>query len=92
MRAAHNALSAGEFREALEARRKWERDRITEMNIAVEEGEARGEARGRAKARAEGKAEGQAAATLAIARSLLASGQSAELIFQVTGLRADELQ
>ncbi len=84
MRATHNALSNDEVREAIEAHRKWERDRITEMNIAVEAGEARGEARG--------KAEGEASARLDIARSLLASGQSADLIFQVTGLRTDELE
>ncbi len=84
MRATHNALSNDEVREAIEARRKWERDRITEMNIAVEAGEARG--------KAEGKAEGEASAKRTIAKSLLASGQSAELIYQVTGLRADELE
>ena len=83
MEATHNALCDDEIREAIEARRKWERDYITNLNAAVEAGEARGEARG--------KAEGKTEAAKEIARQLLALGQSEEVIFQATGLRVEEL-
>ncbi|CAN0192296.1 unnamed protein product [Phaeothamnion confervicola] len=77
MEATHQALSDEEVRYAIEARQKWERDRITQLNAAVEEGEAR--ARGLALAKAE------------LARSLLASGQSEEFVFEHTGLRRTDL-
>lgn len=83
MEAAHNALCNDEIREAIEARRKWERDYITNLNAAVEAGEQKG--------RAEGKALGKTKATKEIARQLLAMGQSAEVILQATGLRVEDL-
>ena len=83
MEATHTALSDEEVRYAIEARQKWERDRITQMNAAVEEGEARGEVRGEARGEARGKAE--------IARALLESGQSEEFILKHTGLRPADL-
>jgi len=46
--------------------KKWERDRITEMNAAIEEGEARGEARA--------KAEGRTEALQEVARALRSKG------------------
>ena len=79
MEATHNALCDDEVRYAIEARRKWERDRITELNAAIEEGEVRG------------KAEGKAEAAQRIAKELLALGQSEELILKATGLRIAEL-
>ena len=80
MEATHNALSDEEVRYAIEARQKWERDRITEMNAAVEAGEARG------------KAEGKTEAAKEIARQLLALGQSEEIVFKATGLRRSDLE
>ncbi|MBT9582789.1 Rpn family recombination-promoting nuclease/putative transposase [bacterium] len=79
MEATHNAMCDAEVRYAIEARQKWERDRITEMNAAIEEGEARG------------KAEGRTEALQEIARALLSKGMSEDLIFEATGLRLSEL-
>lgn len=83
MKATHNALSDEEVRYAIEARQKWELDRLTELNIAVERGEARGEVRGEARGRAESAKE--------IAKELLAMGQSEEVVFRATGLKPEDL-
>ena len=79
MEATHNALCDDDIREAIEARKKWERDRITELNDAVEKGEARGEARGKAELAKE------------FARALLAKGHSEDMIFELTGVRLADL-
>ncbi len=84
MKATQTALSNDEVRWAIEARQKWERDRITALNVAVEEGEARGEARGRA--------EGEAESAKRIAKELLALGQSEDVVFRATGLRSSDLE
>ena len=92
MKATQTALSNDEVRWAIEARQKWERDRITALNVAVEEGEARGEARGRAVGRAEGRAKGEAESAKRIAKELLALGQSEDVVFRATGLRSSDLE
>ena len=84
MKATQTALSNDEVRWAIEARQKWERDRITALNVAVEEGEARG--------RAEGRAEGEAESAKRIAKELLALGQSEDVVFRATGLRSSDLE
>jgi predicted transposase/invertase (TIGR01784 family) len=84
MEATQKAMSDEEVRYAIEARQKWERDRITEMNAAVEAAEARGEARG--------KAEGKAEATREIAKNLLAQGLTEDMVYKVTGLRPLDLK
>jgi len=82
MEATHNALSDAEIRYAIEARKKAERDRVTELNAAIEVAEARGETRG--------KAEGEAAAKRTIARELRAQGLSDEVIIRATGLKPED--
>ena len=94
MEATHNALCDDEVRYAIEARRKWELDRKTEMNAALEAAEARGrsegEARGRSEGEARGRSEGEAEAARRIARQLVDLGQSDEVIFKATGLRRSD--
>ncbi len=46
MKVTQNALSNDEMRWAIEARQKWELDRLTELNVAVEKGKAEGKAEG----------------------------------------------
>jgi hypothetical protein len=84
MEATHNALCDDEVRYAIEARRKWELDRKTEMNAALEAAEALGQARGEAR--------GEAAAARRIARQLLDLGQPDEVIFKATGLKRSDLE
>ena len=91
MKVTQNALSNDEVRWAIEARRKWKLDRLTELNVAVEAGEVRGEARGRADGRAEGEAQGRAESAKRIAKELLAMGQPEAVIFRATGLRPEDL-
>ncbi len=80
MEATQKAMSDEEVRYAIEARQKWERDRITEMNAAVEAGEARG------------KAEGKSEAAREIAKNLLAQGLTEDMVYKVTGLRPGDLK
>ncbi len=84
MEATHNALCDDEVRYAIEARRKADLDRLTEMNAA--------EDRGRAEGRAEGRSEGSLETARSIARQLLELGHSDEMVFQVTGLRRADLE
>lgn len=74
MEATHKALSDAEIRYAIEARKKAERDRVTELNAAIEFAEARGEA----------------VAKRTIARGLRAQGLSDELIVGATGLKPED--
>lgn len=75
MKVTQNALSNDEVRWAIEARQKWELDRLTELNVAVEKG----------------KAEGKAELAKQMAQKLRALGQSDDVIYEVTGLRPEEL-
>lgn len=75
MKVTQNALRNDEVRWAIEARQKWELDRLTELNVAVEKG----------------KAEGKAELAKQMAQKLRALGQSDDVIYEVTGLRPEEL-
>ena len=75
MKATQKALSNDEVRWAIEAQQKWELDRLTELNVAVEKG----------------KAEGKAELAKQMAQKLRALGQSDDVIYEVTGLRPEEL-
>lgn len=75
MKVTQNALSNDEVRWAIEARQKWELDRLTELNVAVEKG----------------KAEGKAELAKQMAQKLRALGQSDDVIYEVAGLRPEEL-
>ena len=75
----------------------YEKDMITELDLALqydyarEQGEAIGEARGRAEGKAEGKAEGMSEAAAAIARRMLEDGVPVETVAKYSGLKAEDV-
>ena len=72
----------------------YEKDMITELDLALQYDYAReqGEARGRAEGKAEGKAEGMSEAASTIARRMLKAGLPMDVIVECSGLSEDEVR
>ncbi len=72
--------ASDEYREIHEARMKWQRDYSTRLDLAVSRGKA------------EGKAEGEYARAVKAARVMIKKEHDTELIVEVTGLTAEEIE
>ena len=83
-------------RQAYIKKMNTERDRINQLEFAIEQaknkGLAEGTAKGLAEGRAEGKTQGKAEEKVAIARTMKADGVPVQAISKYTGLTAAEIE